>query len=372
MCASVESVLKNELDLSLGSARVNILDPCTGTGNFIVNLLRRIPKRDLTRAYQQQLFANEVMLLPYYVAALNIEHAYCELTGNYEPFEGLCFVDTLELAEGQQQSLSFMSEANTARVERQKRTPITVVIGNPPYNMGQKSETENNRNRTYKVVDDRIRTSYAKDSTATLKNELYDPYVRFFRWAVDRLGRRPGIVCFVSNNSFVDHDAFDGMQKHLLRDFTRVYHIDLHGNVNKDRTLSGTQHNVFGIQVGVGITIAVRERGTAMTVILFTTTASRSAGPGTKSSLGLRTGGTSQALSGKFSRRTSGLNLKQPAHSRHWFPLAVKKRKHRRGQRARITLKRSSRATPSVCLRPVTMWSTTSTERCSLNEWSSS
>ncbi len=129
MCASVEEVLKSEFGLSIGSANVNILDPCTGTGNFLVNLLRRIPRRDLARAYRNQLFANEVMLLPYYVSALNIEHAYFEQTASYEAFEGLCFVDTLELAEGQQQTLSFMTEANTARVERQKKRDCSQDTG---------------------------------------------------------------------------------------------------------------------------------------------------------------------------------------------------------------------------------------------------
>jgi predicted helicase len=125
--------------------------------------------------------------------------------------------------------------------------------------MGQKKETENNKNRSYKVIDARIRETYSKESTATLKNKYYDPYIRFFRWAVDRLEGKPGIVCYVSNNKFVD--TLDGMQKHLLRDFTRIYHIDLHGDVNRDRTLSGTHHNVFGIKVGVGITVAVRQDG---------------------------------------------------------------------------------------------------------------
>ena len=199
------------------------------------------------------------MLLAYYIASLNIEHANYELTGNYETFEGLCFVDTLDIAEREQKGFSFLTEQNTQRVERQKSTPITVIIGNPPYNMGQKSENENNKNRRYDEIDARIRETYARDSKATLKNKLYDPYVRFFRWAIDRLENRPGIVCYVSNNSFIDHGAFDGMQMHLLRDFSRIYHIDLHGDVNRDRTLSGTQHNVFGIQLGVGITVAVRD-----------------------------------------------------------------------------------------------------------------
>ena len=258
MCASVDEVLQNEFDLTLGSAKVNILDPCTGTGNFIVNLLRRIPRRDLARAYQHQLFANEVMLLPYYVSALNIEHAYFEQTATYEAFEGLCFVDTLELAESQQQSLSFMTAANTARVERQKKTPITVVIGNPPYNAWQLNENDNNKNRKYDIIESQISKTYAKDSTASNKNALSDVYVKFFRWATDRLQGRDGIVCFVSNNSFVDQIAFDGMRKHFHQDFTRIYHVDLHGNVRKNPKLSGTTHNAFGIQVGVGITVAVR------------------------------------------------------------------------------------------------------------------
>ena len=259
MSASIVKVLKQHFDKTLGSSNIKVLDPCTGTGNFVVNLLRRVPKRHVEVFYADQLFANEIMLMAYYISALNIEHAYYEITQNYESFEGLCFVDTLDIAEREQKGFSFVNEKNTERVERQKRTPITVIVGNPPYNMGQKSENENNKNRSYEEIDARIRATYAKDSTATLKNKLYDPYVRFFRWSVDRLGKNPGVVCLITNNSFVGHKAFDGMQKHLLRDFTRIYHIDLHGDVNSDRTLSGTQHNVFGIQVGVGITIAVRD-----------------------------------------------------------------------------------------------------------------
>jgi predicted helicase len=152
MCASVVEVLQTEFGKTLGDPDVVILDPATGTGNFIVNLLRRIPRRDLQRAYQERLFANEIMLLPYYIAALNIEHAYYELTGQYEPFEGLCFVDTLDIAEGAQMRMAFMTEANSARVERQKRAPITVIIGNPPYNMGQQNENDNNKNRKYEVI----------------------------------------------------------------------------------------------------------------------------------------------------------------------------------------------------------------------------
>jgi predicted helicase len=258
MVASVDEVLQKEFGLSLSSEGVKILDPATGTGNFIVNILRRMSRRDLKRKYREELFANEIMLLPYYIASLNIEHAYYELTGEYEAFEGICFADTLDLAESQQ--LSLFAEENTERVQRQKNAEITVIIGNPPYNVGQVSENDNNKNRKYKVVDEQVSKTYVKDSTATLRRQVYDPYVKFFRWATDRLQDRDGVVCFVSNNSFVDQNAFDGMRKHLLKDFDQIYHLDLHGNVRKNPKLSGTTHNVFGIQVGVGVTIAVRNR----------------------------------------------------------------------------------------------------------------
>jgi predicted helicase len=269
MCASVAEVLQTEFGVSLTDKSVHILDPCTGTANFIVNLLRRMPQRDLPRMYREQLFANEVMLLPYYIAALNIEHAYYELTGTYEPFEGLCFVDTLDLAESRQAGFSFMTQANTQRVERQKKAPITVIIGNPPYNAAQLNENDNNKNRKYSVVDARVAATYAKASRATLKAQLYDPYVKFFRWAVDRLGPREGIVCFVSNNSFIDQLAFDGMRKHILQDFAVIYHVDLHGNVRRNPKLSGTTHNVFGIQVGVGITLAIRRPSAAHSCVKY-------------------------------------------------------------------------------------------------------
>jgi predicted helicase len=261
MCASVEEALKNEFGLTLGSPGVNILDPCTGTGNFVVNLLRRISKKDLPRVYKEQLFANEVMLMPYYIAALNIEHAHYELTGKYEAFEGLCFVDTLDLAEEEQHLFSAFSEKNAERVERQKKTPITVIIGNPPYNMGQQDENDNNKNRKYPVVDRLIAESYAKDSKATLKNKLYDPYVKFIRWATNRLEGRPGIVGFVTNYGFLKGIAFDGFRKHLRADFERIYHLDLRGDAHTTgETRRREGGNIFNdqIRVGIGITLLVR------------------------------------------------------------------------------------------------------------------
>jgi predicted helicase len=187
---------------------------------------------------------------------LNIEHAYYEQMKQYEPFNGICFADTLEMAEGKQ--LSLFAEENTERVKREKEADIMVVIGNPPYNVGQKNENDNNKNRRYGLVDKQVSETYAKASRASNKNALSDPYVKFFRWASNRLQGRDGVVCLVTNNSFIDQIAFDGMRMHLQKDFHQIYHLDLHGNVRKNPKISGTTHNVFGIQVGVGITIAIR------------------------------------------------------------------------------------------------------------------
>jgi type I restriction-modification system DNA methylase subunit len=252
MCSSVNEVLKSEFGRSIEEPSVQILDPATGTGSFIVNLMEHhIPRHKLKYKYQHDLFCNEIMLLPYYISSLNIEHEYFEKVGEYEPFEGVCFVDTLELAEGRQ--LPLFVEENTERVQREKDAQIMVVIGNPPYNVGQTNENDNNKNRKYPVIDGQIKETYVKDSRATLNNQLYDAYVRFFRWATDRLGDREGIICFVSNNNFVEGIAFDGFRKHLSEEFTRVYHLNLGGNARKQGG-----GNVFGIMVGVGITILIR------------------------------------------------------------------------------------------------------------------
>lgn len=268
MCQSIEEVLLTDFGTSLGDEAVHILDPCTGTGNFIVNVVNRLPKRELVRTYGRRLFANEVMLMPYYIAALNIEHAFFERAGTYEAFDGLCFVDTLDMAK----SLLAMTEENTERVTRQNDAPITVIVGNPPYNTSQVNENDNNKNRRYLYLDARVRDTYASDSKATLKNKLYDPYVRFFRWASDRLDDRDGIVCYVSNNSFVEETAFDGMRKHLHEEFSEIYHLDLHGDVRRHPDKTGTAFNVFGIQVGVGITVAVRHRNHRGHRIFFAST----------------------------------------------------------------------------------------------------
>lgn len=266
MVRSVEHLLRERFGKSLGSKGVHILDPFVGTGNFVVHCMQEIKRTQLEQKYAEELHCNEVMLLPYYVASMNIEHEYYELTGKYEPFGGICLVDTFELAEDRQ--MSFFSTENTERVERQKRSPITVVIGNPPYNAWQLNENDNNKNRKYKVIDKRVAETYAKDSKATLVNSLSDPYVKAIRWASDRIGEE-GIVAFITNNSFIENLAFDGVRENLEQDFDEIYVLDLGGNVRKNPKLSGTTHNVFGIQVGVSINIFVRKREEKRTAKIF-------------------------------------------------------------------------------------------------------
>ena len=259
-------MLHDEFGKKLGQEGVAVLDPCTGTGNFIINLLNRVNPKYRREFYQKHLFANEVMLMPYYIASLNIEHEFYDLEGIYEPFEGLAFVDTLDLAKKKQMSFDFMTEKNSARVKRQQETDITVIIGNPPYNMGQVNENDNNKNRVYDVIDQRVKETYVRDSTATLNMQLYDPYVKFFRWATDRLGDRDGVVCFVSNSSFIDGVAFAGMRKHLVSGFQRIYVLDLKGDVRSDSMRDGIPigeaHTIFGLaaMVGISITVLVRNQ----------------------------------------------------------------------------------------------------------------
>lgn len=261
MVRSVDDILQREFGRSLSDEGVHILDPFVGTGNFILRVMREIRRSRLPHKYAHELHCNEVMLLPYYIAAMNIEHEYYEMTESYRPFEGICLVDTFELAEEKQ--LALFTKANTERVERQKGAPIFVIIGNPPYNAGQVNENDNNKNRQYPVVDRSVSDTYGKASRATLVRKLNDPYVKAIRWASDRIGAQ-GIVAFVTNNSFVSEITFDGMRKHLAQDFDAIYILDLGGNVRKNPKLSGTTHNVFGIQIGVSINILVRAKDTSL------------------------------------------------------------------------------------------------------------
>jgi predicted helicase len=194
MVRSVEEVLKSEFGKSLSDEGVHILDPFTGTGNFITRIMQQIKTSRLPQKYAEELHCNEVMLLPYYIASMNIEHAYMERTRQYATFEGICLVDTFDLAEPQKMQLEFMTEGNTERILKQKKAPIRVVIGNPPYNMGQVNENDQNKNRKYRHMDKRVQETYTADSKATLRNKLSDPYVKAFRLASDRIRATGGVV----------------------------------------------------------------------------------------------------------------------------------------------------------------------------------
>ncbi|HEY4837468.1 MAG TPA: type ISP restriction/modification enzyme [Candidatus Acidoferrales bacterium] len=257
MVRSVEEILQGEFGKSLSRRDVHVLDPFVGTGNFIVRIMQEIQKTRLEYKFENELHCNENMLLPYYIASMNIEHAYLDATGTYKPFEGICLVDTFELAE-QGQSKLFTAE-NTARVEKQKRTPIFVIIGNPPYYGSQENENDNNKTRRYKNLDGQVSDTYARDSSARLLNKLNDPYVKAIRWASNRT-KGPKVISFVTNSSFLDRNAFDGMRKNLESDFDAIYIVDLGGDIRKNPKLSGTTHNVFGIQVGVAISFLIRKR----------------------------------------------------------------------------------------------------------------
>jgi predicted helicase len=258
MVRAIEEILSAEFDKSLSEEGVHILDPFTGTGNFVTRIMQQIKRSALEHKYAHELHCNEIMLLPYYIASMNIEHAYMERFGEYRPFEGICLVDTFELAEARQRGLGFMSEANTDRVEHQKTQEIFVVTGNPPYNAAQDVENDNNKNRRHPNLHKRVWGSYASGSKATLLNTLNDPYIQAFRWATDRLEGRAGIVAFVTNSGFLAGKATDGMRRSLAREYDKLFIVDLGGDVRSNPSLSGTTHNVFGIQAGVAITILVR------------------------------------------------------------------------------------------------------------------
>jgi predicted helicase len=264
MIESADWLCQKHFKKSLIDKQVEILDPAVGTGTFITELIEhfRGQPQKLRYKYLEELHANEVAILPYYVANLNIEATYAAING-YEEFPNLCFVDTLDntaalrLHKGQQADLfGAVSEENVARIKRQNKKKISVIIGNPPYNANQLNESENNKNRVYPEIDRRIKESYIANSTAQ-KTKLYDIYARFFRWASDRVDEN-GIVAFITNRSFIESRTFDGFRKMVAAEFNDIYAVDLGGDVRADPRLSGPKHNVFGIQTGVAISFMVK------------------------------------------------------------------------------------------------------------------
>ena len=253
MVKSVSHLLVTEFGRSLSDTGVHIIDPFVGTGNFIVRLVQAIDKTALKTKYSDELHCNEVLLMPYYIASMNIEHEFYVATKQYQPFDNLCLVDTFDLTAERQFSL--FAPENTRRVERQKQTEMFVVIGNPPYNARQMDENDANKNRKYPELDRQIQETYAEASTATNKTALYDPYVKAIHWALNRV-ETDGIVAFVTNHNFIDGQAFDGMRKHLSDACDKIYLLDLGGNIRKGHT---GNTNVFDIQVGVSINLFVKK-----------------------------------------------------------------------------------------------------------------
>lgn len=267
MIESADWLCEKHFGKSLVDKGVEILDPATGTGTFICELLEhfRGQKQKLAHKYKEELHANEVAILPYYVANLNIEATYAAITGQYAEFPNLCFVDTLDNVAGlgkfsghQEELFGAMSEENVERIKRQNQRKISVIIGNPPYNANQQNENDNNKNRAYPRIDLRIKDTYIKESTAQ-KTKLYDMYARFFRWASDRI-KDEGIIAFITNRSFIDSRTFDGFRKIVARDFDEIYLVDLGGDVRANPKISGTKNNVFGIQTGVAISFLVKRK----------------------------------------------------------------------------------------------------------------
>ena len=266
-------LLQKHFGKTLADKNVNILDPATGTGTFITNLINYLPAERLEYKYLNEIHANEVEILPYYIANLNIEYTYKEMTGRYQEFPNLCFVDTLDNMEWKGASgatvqrqttmnLGGVSEENWIRVQEQNEKPISVIIGNPPYNANQQNENDNNKNREYPAIDRRIRDSYIKESTAQ-KTKQYDMYKRFIRWASDRL-EDDGIIGFVSNSAFLNARQDDGFRKVVAEEFNELWVVDLKGNARTSgerRRQEGG--NVFSdkIRVGVAIYFLVRRKG---------------------------------------------------------------------------------------------------------------
>ncbi|HKM36608.1 MAG TPA: type ISP restriction/modification enzyme [Thiopseudomonas sp.] len=243
---SVEHVLQTEFNSSMAEDNVHILDPFTGTGTFITRLLQSgiIPKDKLPHKYLKEIHANELVLLAYYIAAINIEATYHGILNNnvtgqeedsdqifevpYKPFEGICLTDTFQMNE-KADLIDEILEENSARRKRQQQLDIRVIIGNPPYSVGQESANDNNTNVVYSKLDKQIETTYAKASSATLQRNLYDSYVRAIRWSSDRIKDR-GVIGFVTNASFVDGNSMDGLRKCLVKEFSNIYIFHLRGN----------------------------------------------------------------------------------------------------------------------------------------------
>lgn len=257
---SVNDILKKEFNRELTDENVHILDPFTGTGTFVTRLLQSglIKEKDLERKYKYELHANEIVLLAYYIAAINIENAYHDQTPNpndgtgkleYTPFEGIVLTDTFQLGESDEAEKLFseMFPQNSERVAKQKNAPLRVIMGNPPYSIGQKSANDNAQNQEYPKLDEKVSKTYASLSSSGLSKSLYDPYIKAFRWSTDRLDETGGVICFVSNGKWLEGNSLDGFRKTIESEFSSIYVFDLRGDQRTSGELSRREGGkVFG------------------------------------------------------------------------------------------------------------------------------
>ncbi|MCL2570019.1 MAG: DEAD/DEAH box helicase family protein [Firmicutes bacterium] len=264
---SVNDVLQAEFGRKLADENVNILDPFTGTGTFITRLIQSglIDKDNLPRKYEKELFANELVLLAYYIACVNIENCFHDeiSASEYKPFDGIALTDTFQAFEESKAETRLLGK-NTRTVKRQNSAPLTVIFGNPPYSVGQKSANDDAQNNDYPKLDAAIESTYAKLSTAVNKNSLYDSYIRAFRYATDRLGDNNGIVCYVSNGTWIDGMASEGFRKSIEQEFSKIFVFNLRGNQRTSGELSRKEGGkIFGSgsRTPVSITLLVKKKG---------------------------------------------------------------------------------------------------------------
>lgn len=269
---SVDWALKKYLGRSLADENVHILDPFTGTGTFITRTLQHfnqlrdagvITYEDILRKYMHELHANEIVLLSYYIAAINIEAVFDEINGpdeGYVPFNGIVLTDTFESTEEQPTLDDNLFGANNARLKEQQKEPITVIIGNPPYSVGQKNANDDNQNTRYRKLEENIQRTYVRSSKANLSRGVYDSYIKAFRWATDRLDTK-GIIGFITNSGYIEKGAMDGVRQSLNNEFNYVYVFNLRGAIRGKigDTAKKEGENIFDILTGVAITILIKD-----------------------------------------------------------------------------------------------------------------